>query len=111
MRYFAILALLSTAWAAGRDIVLIDTDSDVFGDDGAAVVMLRCSLEQVTVAGVKPAPLSRLTGRRPRSENGVAFLISEIEKRPGEITILAIGPMTNIALALRMKQIGRASCR
>jgi inosine-uridine nucleoside N-ribohydrolase len=33
----------------------------------------------------------------------VEFLISEIERHPNEITILAIGPLTNIALALRMK--------
>ena len=30
-------------------------------------------------------------------------MISEIENHPGEITILALGPMTNIALALRLK--------
>jgi inosine-uridine nucleoside N-ribohydrolase len=171
MRYLAILAVCASMWAASRDTVLFDTDSGVFGDDGAALAMLLRSPEQVTVAGitvvpgnvwtaqgveymfhildllkrpqtpvyagaetpllhsaamahefnrrwgpleytgafaqdpaeVKPAPGAKLTGRKPRPENAVQLLISEIERRPGEITILAIGPMTNIALALRMK--------
>src|ERR1039457_1008119 len=53
-------------------------------------------------AAVIPAPGSKLTGRKPRRD-AVNLLISEIERHPGEVTILALGPMTNIALALRMK--------
>jgi inosine-uridine nucleoside N-ribohydrolase len=156
--------------AAGREIVIIDTDSGLFGDDGAAVVMLLRSPARVSVAGitlvpgnvwtpqgaeymlhildllkqplvpllagadgplvhtaamareaaqrwgklaytgafgedpslVKPAPGTRLTGRKAR-RGAVEFLISEIERRPGEVTILALGPMTNLALALKMR--------
>jgi inosine-uridine nucleoside N-ribohydrolase len=51
---------------------------------------------------VIPAPGSKLTAHKLRRD-AVNFLISEIERHPGEITILALGPMTNIALALRMK--------
>jgi inosine-uridine nucleoside N-ribohydrolase len=54
-------------------------------------------------AAVIPAPGERLTGRKPHHEAAVDFLISEVERHPGEVTILAIGPMTNIALALRLK--------
>jgi inosine-uridine nucleoside N-ribohydrolase len=54
-------------------------------------------------AEVKPAPGTRLTRRVPHNEEAVTFLIGEIERHPGEITILALGPMTNIALALRLK--------
>jgi inosine-uridine nucleoside N-ribohydrolase len=171
MRWLALLAVVSAAWAAGPETVVFDTDSGAFGDDGAALVMLLRSPDRVTVAGVtltpgnvwpaqgaeytlhildllrrpqvavytgaetpllhspamagefnrrwgplgftgafaenpadvKPAPGARLTGRRPRPGNGIEFLISEIERRPGEVTVLATGPMTNIALALRMK--------
>ena len=49
-----------------------------------------------------PAPGSKLTARKPRHD-AINLLIAEIERHPGEVTILALGPMTNIALALRMK--------
>jgi inosine-uridine nucleoside N-ribohydrolase len=171
MRLLALLALVSAAFAASPETVIFDTDSGLFGDDGAALVMLLRSPAQVKLAGVtltpgnvwpaqgaeytlhildllhrpqvavysgahtpllhsaamaaefsrrwgptefsgafaenpaevKPAPGARLTGRHPRAENAVEFLIAEIERSPGGVTILATGPMTNIALALRMK--------
>jgi inosine-uridine nucleoside N-ribohydrolase len=51
---------------------------------------------------VKAAPGAKLTGRKAHRD-AAAFLISEIERHPGEVTLLAIGPMTNIAMALRLK--------
>jgi len=35
--------------------------------------------------------------------NVVDFLIDAIEKRPGELTVLELGPMTNLAMALRLR--------
>ena len=158
------------AWAAGKETVIIDTDSGLFGDDGAAVVMLLRSPDQVTVPGLtvvpgnvwsaqgaeymlhildllkrpdvavytgatgplihnaamaheyarrwgnlsymgafaqtdgppQPAPGAKLSQHKPRHDAAVQFLISEIDRLPGEVTVLAIGPMTNIALALRL---------
>ncbi len=157
-------------FAAGKDLVVLDTDSGLFGDDGAALVMLarspgQVSLQAITlVAGnvwplqgaeymfhildllkrpalpvysgadrplintpdmareqerrwgklaytgafasnpatVGPAPGTKFTGRKAKS-GAVAFLISEVERHPGEVTILAIGPMTNIAAAIRLE--------
>lgn len=171
LRLMLAALFMPAMWAAAREIVIVDTDSGLFGDDGAAVTMLLRSPEQVAVSGitivpgnvwpaqgaeymlhildllkqpqtplylgaeaplvhtaamareyarrwggtefigafaenpkeVKPAPGAKLTARRPHHESAVTFLISEIERHPGEVTILAIGPMTNIALALRMK--------
>ncbi len=172
LRLFAALLMIPAASGAGRDIVIFDTDCGLFGDDGAALVMLARSPEQVTIRGVTtvpgnvwgdqaaeyvlhildllkrpqipvytgaaaplihtaamaresvrrwgaleflgafaendpaaviPAPGAKLSGRKPHRDGAVNFLISEIERQPGEVTILALGPMTNIALALRLK--------
>jgi inosine-uridine nucleoside N-ribohydrolase len=170
VRLLAGFLLLLTPLFAARDLVIFDTDSCAFCDDGAALVMLLRSPEQVNVLGitvvpgnvwpaqgaeymfhildllhrpqipvyigaqtplinttamahefarrwpgveysgafamspteVKPAPGARQTHRVARAD-AVEYLIAEIERHPGEITILALGPMTNIALALRMK--------
>lgn len=170
LRLLAAVCLLPSCWGAGREAILFDTDSGLFGDDGAALVMLVRSPSQVTIQGITivpgnvwapqgaeymfhildllkrqqipvivgaaqplvntvamareaerrwgvlsymgafahnpltvvPAIGAHLTGRKPRHD-AISFLISEIERRPNEMTILALGPMTNIALALRMR--------
>ncbi|MGD0500660.1 MAG: nucleoside hydrolase [Bryobacteraceae bacterium] len=170
VRFVAGILISACALAAGRDIVVIDTDSGLFGDDGAAVVMLLRSPEAASVPGlvvtpgnvwppqgaeymfhildlldrpdvpiyasaetpllhtaamsreagrrwgalsyagaftlnpaeVKPAPGAELTDRKARG-GAVEFLIGEVERRPGQVTVLEIAPMTNLALALRLK--------
>jgi inosine-uridine nucleoside N-ribohydrolase len=164
------LLVVWAAMAAGRETIIFDTDSGLFGDDGAALVMLMRSPQRVNIAGitvvagnvwppqgseymfhildllkrpqpplyagaqtplihtaamaheyahrwgalefagafdddpamVKPAPEAKLTGRKPR-ENAVDFIVSTVERQPGEVTFLELGPMTNLALALRMR--------
>ncbi len=45
-----------------------------------------------------PEPRLRLIGR-----HGIDFLIEKILAAPGEITLVAIGPLTNVALAIRQE--------
>ena len=169
VRFLAVL-LVVAGISSARDTVIVDTDSGLFGDDGAALVMLVRSPAQIAIQGITvvpgnvwapqgaeymlhildllkrsqlpvatgaegplihtaamskefdrrwgglsyigafaqdpaaviPAPGSKLSTRQARHD-AVNFLISEIEKHPGEVTILALGPMTNIALALSLK--------
>ncbi len=42
-----------------------------------------------------------LHGREPRPEHAVDVLIDLVRRHPGEITLVTLGPLTNIALALR----------
>ena len=42
-------------------------------------------------------------GSRPIVQRGSDFLIEQITSNPGEITLVAIGPLTNIALAIRQE--------
>jgi inosine-uridine nucleoside N-ribohydrolase len=167
----AVLAAVTLAMCAqAAEPVILDTDSGVFGDDGAALAMLlrspaRISLKGIVVtpgnvwapqvaeyifhildlarkpsipvyagartplahtlelkneaerrwgalqyagafgqdpAAVEPAPGAAPTGRKAR-EGAAEFLIREIERAPGQVTILEIAPMTNLALALRLK--------
>jgi inosine-uridine nucleoside N-ribohydrolase len=45
----------------------------------------------------------KLTGRSPAPQNAIDRLIEEVERQPGQLTILALGPMTNLAMALRLR--------
>ncbi len=40
-------------------------------------------------------------GNKPIAQDGCDFLIEQIMSNPGEITLVAIGPLTNVALAIR----------
>src|SRR3954463_11798749 len=55
-RMAAGLLLAGSVWGARREIVLFDTDSCLFCDDGAALVMLLRSPSQITIPGITVVP-------------------------------------------------------
>ncbi len=48
-------------------------------------------------------PFYGFSGLTPHRENAVDFIINAVDGNPGAITVLAIGPMTNLAMALRIR--------
>jgi inosine-uridine nucleoside N-ribohydrolase len=65
---------------------------------------------EYTGAFARPAPPA------PRDQEGtvksaVDFLIEAVDRSPGQITVLALGPMTNLAIALRLRPDVQAKIR
>ena len=149
-----IAVLLATTCMASTSVIL-DTDCGVFGDDGAALVMLLNSRREIKLEGITTVSgnvwsresygyvraILSAAGRRvpvylgaemplahapemvalegkiaftgafatrrtasplPAGRSAVEYLIDAISRRPG-ITVLAIGPLTNLAMALRLR--------
>lgn len=74
--------------AVGADRPLVRpllTARDTHGDTGMGYATL-------------PSP-----GRSPVDRHAVDLLIDSVLARPGEITVVALGPLTNLALALRLR--------
>jgi inosine-uridine nucleoside N-ribohydrolase len=47
------------------------------------------------------APYGRYPQAEPWDQHAVDFIINTVKENPGEVTILAIGPCTNLAMAIR----------
>jgi len=50
-----------------------------------------------------PVPPGGFAKRKEESESAVSFLIRAVEQNPNEVTIIAIGPLTNVATAIRQE--------
>ncbi len=70
---------------------------------GSGRPLLRALLDARHVHGESGLGAARLptAARAPADGHAVDFLIGQIGAAPGEITLVATGPLTNIALALR----------
>src|SRR5688572_22542757 len=72
---------------------------------GCALPLVQPSLLAPETHGDTGLGYAKLPAPRtsPIRQHGVDFLIEQILKSPGEITLLAIGPLTNVALAIRQE--------
>ncbi len=70
---------------------------------GVALPLLRPAFTATKIHGVSGLGYAQLppTSAGPVAEHGVDLLIREVMAAPGEVTVVAIGPLTNLALALR----------
>lgn len=59
------------------------------------------SPEPMTEADLKAPPDGFATHTRLQEQSAIDFIVDSVRANPGEITLLAIGPLTNIALAVR----------
>jgi len=97
-----------------REMVVFDTDIGGDPDDALALQYLlkepRCQLLGVTAAGKNPqkkVAVAQSLCRSLRRENvsvetnAVSFLSRTIRENPGEVTLLATGPFTNVAALMR----------
>lgn len=49
-----------------------------------------------------PPPPGGFAKKAPERERAVEFIVRTVNEKPGEVTIVAIGPLTNVAMALRL---------
>lgn len=115
---------MDDAWALA--LLLSDPTADVCGitvtdGDTPARAKLACKLAhragrpEVPVAVGRPTPLSTtrrslqlswaedFTTTRPISTPAARFIVDMVDRYPGEVTLLAIGPLQNVADALRLE--------
>src|SRR5271157_6204861 len=78
LRLVAGILLAFALRAQGREIVILDTDSGLFGDDGAALVMLLRSPAQAAIHGITVTPGNVW----PAQGAEYVFHILELLKRP-----------------------------
>ncbi len=50
-----------------------------------------------------PAPPGGFASKKVETRSAVDFLVSTVMQSPGQVTILGLGPLTNIAMAMRME--------
>ena len=58
---------------------------------------------RIEYTGAFARPVAAARGDEPPSRSAIDLLIETVDRNPGQITLLALGPMTNIAIALRLR--------
>jgi inosine-uridine nucleoside N-ribohydrolase len=79
------------------------TERELFGQLGWMGAFNRSEPESYLNLAQGQVPYGGYPKLIPQDKHGVQFIIDEIKSNPGEVTVLAIGPLTNIALAIRLE--------
>ncbi|WP_034385125.1 nucleoside hydrolase [Deinococcus sp. YIM 77859] len=91
-----------TTHNAGVTLALAGADVPVYA--GADRPLVRPALTAAQVHGESGLPARHLPRPRrgPEAEHAVNFIVKVVRERPGELTLVATGPLTNLALAFRL---------
>jgi len=81
----------------------MDTEQRLFGQLGWMGAFNRPEPKNYLQLEAAQVPYKGYPGKKPVDRHGVEFIINTIKANPHEVTILAIGPLTNIALAIRLE--------
>jgi inosine-uridine nucleoside N-ribohydrolase len=79
------------------------TEQELFGQLGWMGAFNRPEPTSYQTLEPDRIPYGGYPNLKSKDKHGVQFLIDAIKENPGEITIVAIGPLTNIALAIRLE--------
>jgi purine nucleosidase len=87
---------------AGVTLALADQSVPVYA--GADRPLVRSPFTAAEVHGKSGLPASDLPEpqREPEAEHAVNFILRTARASPGEVTLVATGPLTNVALAFRL---------
>ena len=80
---------------AGRNDILVYKGSD------RSLIKEDVDAEDVHGIGGLGGVTFEKINRNTEDMNGIDYLVSTVNKYPGEVTVVALGPLTNIALAIR----------
>jgi purine nucleosidase len=112
---------IDDAWALGLLIAAPDVELvgvTITDGDTAARARLACKLLHVSGRNDVPVAVGRptpppdqvdlqftwgedFTAKRPVSQSAADFVVDTLRARPGEVTLVAVGPLQNVADALR----------
>jgi len=79
------------------------TERDLFGQLGWMGAFNRPEPASYLELESDRVPYGGYPELKPQDLHGVQYLINTIKAHPGEVTVVAIGPLTNIALAIRLE--------
>lgn len=94
---------LTDGWVNARNVLALAQRSDIPALAGVALPLLRPAFTAAETHGASGLGYAVLpaSSAPPASEHGVDFIIREIMAQPGEVTLIPVAPLTNIAMAIR----------